>query len=382
MSPRPAGVAAAAMALHAALALALGGVAFAADPTADASATSAAAALASQMPVPALRNGTLGIPSVGGAGVSALVNNQIAANTGVYRPDFFAQIGRLQLSDSWSIDILGETFSAPVPTVALTPPTDTTPLPTLKLTSFQSIGFRLGVVIGGKPLNRRDASTCVRLRHMPPPLESPDREMCKKVGIDIPPPDQPVPKDADADKDDRFLQAAAEERASRGVTLMFGGRFLYGGNSTNPSGLAPELALQYLRPKGGFFVSASGLILSQNKDVTGPTIVQAEKVQELKLGLGGHLQFSKNVLSSEVLPRVGFYAALSRNRWTNEFAQPAGTQPDIRGAQLEASIYASGHFSGGFSGLIAFSVLRPYGHDPDLQYVLSIAPSLGTPLSK
>jgi hypothetical protein len=336
------------LAVAVALAITSSSTAMAAADSADPTASNA---LASQTPVPALRDGTLGIPSVGGTGVSALLNNQIAANSGTYRADFFAQIGRLSLSDRWAIDLLGETFSAPVPTVALTPPATTPPLIELKGTTFQTLGFRVSVALSGKRLNYSQALKCITARHnlMPRPADFVDK--CKAVGID------PTVESA-GDESDRFALAMAKERAARGLTLVVGARFLYAGNATNAGGLAGELALQYLGLSYGWFASGAVIGLADSQDVTGPTTIETEAMKQLKLAIGGHVQFQKTAWGSEVLPRIGFYVAGGWNWWNNRFALPT-TDPNIRGW-----------------------VLRPFGHDPALQYVISVAPSFGTPLSK
>jgi hypothetical protein len=333
-------------------------------------------ALASQPLVPALRDGTLGIPSVGAGGVSALINNQIAANSGSYRADFFAQVGRLELSDSWDFDILGETFSTPIPTVAITPPSARPPLVGLKLETFEAIGFRLSASTRPKKSITKDARDCLNWRRQPGlALSAAQINSCQAAGVDM----NATPTDAD----DLAALAEAHERAIRGWTFTIGGRLLYAGDGTNPVGLAGEVAGQHVGRHFSAFLSGAVLGLRKTQDVTGPTIVEAERVTEAKLAAGASWRFSRPAGSAEtdILPKLGVYVAASRNWWTNPYAT-AGSDADIHGYQLEGSLYTAGHFSGGFSGLFAFSVLRPYGHESDYQYVISVAPSLGSPLPK
>jgi hypothetical protein len=337
-------------------------------------------ALVSQPMLPALRDGTLGIPSNGAGGVSALINNRIVANTGTYQADFFAQVGRLNLSDRWDFDILGETFSASVPTVGITPPSSVRPLATLKQMVFESIGFRLNGRPIAKTADTRATRLCLNyLRAVGAKALTPaQKAQCVAAKIATDP--ELYPSGITDDKM-RDLVTQAQERAMEGESGMLGGRFLYSGSGSNPIGLAGEAAYQYVTKKWSVFASGAWLYLMKTDDSTGATILESEKVNEAKLGLGGSWTFSgaPGGTSDDVRPRLGIYFSGSRNWWTNPYAAP-GTEADIRGYQIEGSLYASGHFTGGFSGLFAFSVIRPYGHESDLQYVISVAPSLGTAL--
>jgi hypothetical protein len=328
--------------------------------------------------LPALRDGTLGIPSNGAGGVSALINNRIVANTGTYQADFFAQVGRLELSPSWDFDILGETFSASVPTVGITPPSSVRPLATLKQVVFESIGFRLNGSHRAKTADTRATRLCLNyLRAVGAKALTPaQKDQCVAASVN--------PNDYSGGITDDKMRSSvtqAQEKAMWGNSGMVGGRFLYAGSGSNPVGLAAEGAYQYVGKNWSFFASAAWLYLMKTDDTTGATILESEKVNEAKLGLGGSYTFSGATggTSDDVRPRLGLYASGSRNWWTNPYAA-SGTEADIRGYQLELSAYASGHFTGGFSGLFAFSVIRPYGHESDLQYVISVAPSLGTTL--
>jgi hypothetical protein len=103
-------------------------------------------ALRTQPQVPTVRGGTLGIPSVfGSEGLQAILSKQ-AIGTAPSQPlpgkidfDLFTRLGGLQLFDSFTVDILAESYKQDLAHVdLLTRPV----LPHMLLTQLRDIGFR------------------------------------------------------------------------------------------------------------------------------------------------------------------------------------------------------------------------------------------------
>jgi len=119
----------------------------AADATNQEKADAATDALRTQPQVPTVRGGTLGIPSVPGTdSLQAIVSGQ-PASTGPASAqlpdkigfDVFARLGGLQLFDSFTIDILAESYKQSLPHVDLA---SRPVLPRMTLTELRDIGFR------------------------------------------------------------------------------------------------------------------------------------------------------------------------------------------------------------------------------------------------
>lgn len=99
------------------------------------------------------------------------------------------------------------------------------------------------------------------------------------------------------------------------------------------------------------------------------------RFRELRLAVGAELRLNA---VDNVLPRAGFYASIAQARWDNAFATP-DQAAHVRGYQGELAMYFSGHFIGGFSGLVSFGIVVPYG-DEKTQYIFSLVPSIGAPI--
>lgn len=108
-----------------------------------------------------------------------------------------------------------------------------------------------------------------------------------------------------------------------------------------------------------------------------PAIAMPEVV-EVRVAGGAELQ-SGTRLGKYLLPRLGAYAAVSGARWNDAFAM-SGASDAVTQWQAELALYTSGHFTGGFSGLLSVGVLVPYGHDAEPQAFINIAPTIGAPL--
>jgi hypothetical protein len=128
--------------------------------------------------------------------------------------------------------------------------------------------------------------------------------------------------------------------------------------------------------KIGLFASGSATHLNDDRQQIESATVLFPTFSEARFSAGLELQTAGVIREAPVLPRLGVYATVSRGFWTNAFAV-AEQDADVRGVQWEAAAYVSGHFFSGFSTLVSFGVLKPYGHDEELQYVLSVAPAIG-----
>jgi hypothetical protein len=127
------------------------------------------------------------------------------------------------------------------------------------------------------------------------------------------------------------------------------------------------------------FISLSATYLnSQRLPMDGTMALVLPQLTETRATLGWERQSGREQRGL-LLPRVGAYAALAHANWHNDFATTAEQREldNISDWQAEAAIYASGHFSGGFSGLISVGLLLPYGNDRELQGFINLVPSIG-----
>lgn len=126
------------------------------------------------------------------------------------------------------------------------------------------------------------------------------------------------------------------------------------------------------------FGSLSGTHLNGSMHADDDMTISFPTFTEARVAIGAELQTTKVVSGSAVLPRIGVYAVASRGRWTNNYT--GGAAKEVDSHQLEAALYASGQFLGGFNGLVSFGVLRPYGHDTQWAYVINVVPAIGAKL--
>jgi len=187
----------------------------------------------------------------------------------------------------------------------------------------------------------------------------------------------------DSNLSDRELYARGLLATAAGLTVTFGTRFLRRASpetdGTDSEGVSGELALQHIAANDALgtsvFISGSALQLGYAADKVGTTPALFPRFRELRLTVGAEIRVHA---ADNVLPRAGFYASVSQARWDNEFAM-LGQATHVRGYQGELAMYFSGHFIGGFSGLVSFGVVLPYG-DEKTQYIFSLVPSIGAPL--
>ncbi len=129
-----------------------------------------------------------------------------------------------------------------------------------------------------------------------------------------------------------------------------------------------------------WFASLSGTYLnSQTLATDAGMTLDLPSFREVRAAAGFEVQAGKEEVGL-LLPRVGTYVTVSRGVWTNAYTTTPAQSADAHGWQVEAAVYASGHFAGGFSGLLSFGVLLPYGHDAEPQGFINISPSIGTTL--
>lgn len=184
---------------------------------------------------------------------------------------------------------------------------------------------------------------------------------------------------------------------SSGWALSLGGRFLTRSSGeeggTDSKGIAGEASLQYSLWTDesasignlldfSIFASFSGFHLGRAEDMLGTSTVIFPDYNTWRVTVGAELFSNVKVNDSPLLPRVGAYATFSRNYWGNEFGATEGEIENVRGNEYQAAIYMSGHFLGGFSGMVSFGMLKPYGRDEPMQYIISLTPSVGASTSK
>lgn len=148
--------------------------------------------------------------------------------------------------------------------------------------------------------------------------------------------------------------------------------------SLAPSVAAPKTVCGASRRHTYFLSLAATYLNSQQLAPEGMPAVAMPEVVEVRLAGGAELQ-SGTRLGKYLLPRLGAYAALSGARWNDAFAM-SGARDAVNQWQAELALYTSGHFTGGFSGLLSVGVLVPYGDDAEPQAFINIAPTVGAPL--
>ncbi|MBK7079109.1 MAG: hypothetical protein IPH44_43270 [Myxococcales bacterium] len=142
--------------------------------------------------------------------------------------------------------------------------------------------------------------------------------------------------------------------------------------------LAPKSVCGASRRHTYFLSLAATYLNSQRLTPEGMPAIAMPEVVEVRVAGGAELQ-SGTRLGKYLLPRLGAYAAVSAARWDNAFATN-GASDAVTQWQAELALYTSGHFTGGFSGLLSVGVLLPYGHDAEPQAFINIAPTVGAPL--
>ncbi len=148
--------------------------------------------------------------------------------------------------------------------------------------------------------------------------------------------------------------------------------------SLAPSVAAPKTVCGAARRHTYFVSLAATYLNSQRLTPEDMPAIAMPEVVEVRVAGGAELQ-SGTRLGKYLLPRLGAYAAVSGARWNDAFAM-SGASDAVTQWQAELALYTSGHFTGGFSGLLSVGVLVPYGHDAEPQAFINIAPTIGAPL--
>lgn len=383
----------------------------------DVSETSKTAA-ATATPLSAARGGTLGFPAMGAPGVVAALRLQGGSGQ-TTKFDVLAQLGQIQLRSWLTLDVVVEKVSTDIPTATFTPGTGT-PLPRLLQTDLTSVGFRLRAGSpGATDAQKRRLSQCLTAKRLllPDALQIQRRdeaadsarvEAARKAGDpaeltkaehnralhaandaanianarrDASCPEF-VPDDASVTSDADVFEAYQRyaEQSNAGWSLSLGARLLY--RSQEIAGSAPGAAAEFT-PQFGFrggsaiFASQSFLWLSDSNTETDGIHSTTSSLYELKTTVGAYYKFNAPLKGVQTAPRVGAYASFGRNFWTNPYPVE-GTDARIRGYQFEAGAFVSGHFSGGFNGLVQLGLRRSYGVDSNPEFFFTIVPSLGS----
>ena len=377
-------------------------------------------AAATATPLSGARGGTLGFPAMGAPGIVAALSLQGSSGQ-TTKLDVIAQIGQIELLPWLTLDVVVEKVSTDIPTATFTPNTGR-PLAKLIQTDLTSAGFRLR--FGRKGANNqqlRRLSECLTAKRLtfPEAKKILNREKAKaekkvqdaqavkdakdaditaakqaeaeivqkytakvaeaKAAATCPqvvPDDAKVPSDADTFE---YYQQAAES-SNAGWSLSLGTRLLY--RTQDIAGSAPGAAAEFTPQygfKGGSAIFASGtyLWLRGNETETDGIHATTSELHEIKTTVGAYYKFNAPLRNVQTAPRLGGYASFARNFWTNPYPSP-GTDPKIRGYQLEGGVFVSGHFSGGFNGLLQMGLRRSYGVDSKPEFFFAIVPSLGT----
>jgi hypothetical protein len=339
---------------------------------------------ATATPLSAVRGGTLGFPALGAAGIVAALKLQGGSGQ-TTKFDVLAQIGQLELSPNFLLDVVAERVTTDVPGATFAAGNGR-PLPKLRETTLTSAGFRLTIAPSRSRDKRQLLSSCLskvklgRLAQAKVTTEKDaparaslqaQRAECTDLGVDVEHP-----------WSDAIAVAAyteLEEREAPPVSFTIGGRFLYRSEDItgNAPGAAGETTLQFKLGKASMFLSESVLWLRGSENDVDDLHTTITKVVEARSTIGAYYKFNAPVGKVQTAPRVGGYAAYARNFWKNPYAED-GTDARIRGYQLEGGLFVSGHFSGGFNGLIQLGMRRGYGVDSEPQFIFTVVPSLGS----
>ncbi|MCB9615973.1 MAG: hypothetical protein H6722_26355 [Sandaracinus sp.] len=338
----------------------------------------AQAADASQPPLRTLRGGTLGVPDYSPSNAAGLASFSVGSDSS---PDlnFFAEAGRLPLSERVALTVLGESLQMDSPIAELSLSETVRPLPSLQKTTFATLGLRLSIGSTGQAATEESFETrvngCLADRAAPPgSLDDAGKTACEALGIDMDVPATPQTNIAAWD-------SVLRERQT-GFGFIAGFRFMYDTEDSDRSvGVAGELGAQYLTKVVRGFVSASYAFAASGASESDNVRTETIAVHELSVIVSAEARFAGATANGLLAPRVGAYFRYSQNFWDNDFAAP-GTDASITGQRFEGGFFAAGHFSGGFSGLISLGIAAPYGTRgfDDVAFVVTVSPMIGRPL--
>jgi hypothetical protein len=328
---------------------------------------------ATATPMSGFRGGTLGFPGTGATGIVAALKLPILTGE-TTKLETIAQIGQLDLGNGFAVDVIGEHVTLDVPSTTFSPGQGQ-PLPKLATTDLTSAGLRLRW--GSRtPTNElyRALSRCLGEMAASPQgvADAAEAAACKN-DFDVPAFRNRAPSDAEVAE----AKSEFEDRVNQGPSISVGLRGLY--RSEQIGGNAPGIAGE-VTPQLGFstcqlFVSESVLWISDSKTDENNVVSKTSTVTESRSTAGFVYRVKRKDLA--VAPRFGLYGTYTRNFWKNEFAV-SGTDPNIRGNDLEGGLFVSGRFSGGFNGMVQIGVHRPFGAESKPEFFFNIIPSIGS----
>lgn len=411
-----------------------------AEPVEANAASKTATAGASQPQLPLFRGGSLGVPTPSGAtsvqasGVGTL-SQERSVGSATADVDFFTKVGGISLDETFTAEVVGESFKLDVPRVMVGAEGA---LPTITTTEVSSAGLRItyrpaarsykvfgfdpitdatpradgaisatarelfdgsmgwafsvgaralhvtlpgddanlvagtaGELIVQRTTTRRSSSTsCADTSAQQADAAKKTEDAAKALKILAEAPDRSewvASMALDGERvDEATLAAAATQVAAQAA-------------AAKTSAVALRDACKLDDRRSTLFISLSATYLnSQRLPMDGTMALVLPQLTETRATLGWERQSGREQRGL-LLPRVGAYAALAHANWHNDFATTAEQREldNISDWQAEAAIYASGHFSGGFSGLISVGLLLPYGNDRELQGFINLVPSIG-----
>jgi len=338
-----------------------------------------AKALASQPIIPLTRGGSLGLPGSTG-------ELSFGAEVGLGAPDLglalkaFGTAGRLAVAPLLAFEVGVENVQIEVPIAAFAPESVTVrPLPRLQLRNLQSLGLRAlvgeGVGTRSSLILQAKVLKCVGARTAGWPAGSATKAECAKIGI----------RSDGSNQTNLEAWKAALSSEMNGWSAMIGLRFLYDTGAPfaeQPQSVGPaaELAIRYSQAEWAVFLSGSYVWRPEISSTSEEGLrTEGMELHRVSGTLGGYYQWLDAADSAvgQLLPRIGVNVTASRNFWHNRFADETQAQADISGWQLEGTLYVSGHFTNGFGGYLALSMVRPFGHSPEPQFLIRIAPVFG-----
>lgn len=343
-------------------------------------------ALAAVPPLRTMRGGTLGIPSISPNSVGGSVSGDVTvAGDEDSSIDLFVQANRLNVGEAWAISLLSETVDLDVPLARVNLAEVRQPLPSITRHTYASVGMRLEFSSARtNPLFADDEAFQNKVDQCIADIRAgqADADSCQSLNV----PSFIRGRRIVSAEDEQRIQLSAQRHRDNGVGFFIGGRYL---GATSEAilegegfGVAAETALRLSHGILDASLGATYTYLGEQNSEQESFRHEFLDVHEFSLIAAVNLLFDGSIDSTQVAPRVGAYFRWSRNWWRNRFAVE-GTDEQISGDRYEGGLYASGHFSGGFSGLVGFGVSVPYGVDrfEDVAFTITVAPMFGQSLT-
>lgn len=312
-----------------------------------------------------LRGGTLGIPSSGViSGLQATIDARLLGDQ--ERTDVFAQLGGIQIRERSSVDVFAEVLAQDVPRFLIDNDRVTK---SMIVTQISAAGIRGRFRTRGVQwIMKLDDPSCARALALPVTSDGAQTRVSALSG--------------GAEVTDAKAKEACNVGTIDGMaftTFTFGARVLRRASAEDEGkdsiGGAFEAMLQYERPgfmlHGGF----SGWRLAGADDANGVSKAVFPRLSVLRITGGMEHRGSKKTDGTDIVPRVGFYGAMSHAWWNDQFTF-GSIYPRIQSTETELGVYAGGKFSDKFSGLVAFRWVKPFGRQEEELFVVSFQPSI------